>query len=168
MKPKNTFLAIIAALIWIATPACSSESDTQDAQKASVQTPKESTTVTWYGYDEGMALGKQSGKKIMLHFYADWCTYCKKLNSEVFSQSDSADYINLNFVPIRINFDNEKQLSMEYRVSGLPSTWFLDPNGERISNLPGYLPKPMFMSFLKFIQTDSYQSMSFKQFMGMK
>lgn len=168
MKPTNTFLAVFAALIWIAMPACSSGSDTPDAPTKTPQTQTKNATITWYGYDEGMAMGKQSGKKILLHFYADWCTYCKKMNREVFSKGDSADYINQNFVPIRVNSDKEKQLAASYRVRGLPTTWFLDQNGERIMSLPGYIPKKMFMVYLKFIQTESYRNMSFSAFMGVE
>jgi len=168
MKIKIIFLTVIAALLCITTPACSSDSDSQDAPALSPESTAAATGVSWVGYDEGMALGKKDGKKILLHFYADWCGYCKKMNKEIFSQSDAADFINQNFIPIRVNSDNEQQLAAAYRVSGLPTTWFLDKNGEGILNIPGYLPKEMFVSYMKFIQTDSYQSMSFREFMGVK
>lgn len=168
MKVKIIHPIIIMVLLCFGTPACSSGSDSQDPVAPSLETTAETTGVSWVGYDEGMALGKKDGKKIMLHFYADWCHYCKKMNSEIFSQSESADFINNNFIPIRVNSDNEQQLAEAYRVSGLPSTWFLDKNGEEILNIPGFLPKEMFMSYMKFIQTDSYQTMSFRKFMGVE
>ena len=160
----NNFLILIAILIWVVVPACSSGADTQDATSAPPQPQAENTGVTWYGYDEGIALGKTSGKKIMLNFYADWCGYCKKMEREIFSKNDAADFINLNFVPIKVNSDNEKQLAQAYSVRGLPTTWFLDQGGENIQSLPGYVPKETFISYLKFIQTESYGNMSFREF----
>jgi thioredoxin-related protein len=159
----------IAALLCITAPACSPGSDSQDTpqSKPGVQA-KNDTGVTWVGYDEGMAMGKEAGKKIIINFYADWCGYCNKMNREIFSKGEAADFINQNFVPIRINTDVETQLAEKYRVSGLPTTWFLDKDGEGIMNIPGYLPKEMFLSYMKFIQTDSHKTMSFKQFMGVE
>jgi len=180
MRINNILLIFIAALLSVATPACSSGSDSQDAPAPSSGpdsqalpaalsgSQAESTGVSWVGYDEGMALGKKEGKKILINFYADWCGYCKKMNREIFTQSEPADFINQNFVPIRLNADIEQQLAEAYRVSGLPTTWFLDKNGEGILNIPGYLPKEMFMSYMKFVQTDSYQNMSFREFMGVE
>lgn len=168
MKVNTTLLTVIAALLCLAMPACSSGSDSQEVPAPSLQTTSETTGVSWVGYDEGMALGKKEGKKILLHFYADWCGYCKKMDKEIFSESEAADFINRNFVPIRVNSDNEQQLAQAYRVSGLPSTWFLDNNGEGISNIPGYIPKEMFMPYMKFIQTDSYRTMTFREFMGVE
>lgn len=166
MRINTPLLMIIAAILCIGTPACSSGSDHQDEPATTPKSQAETTGVSWVGYDEGMALGKKEGGKILLHFYTDSCSWCKKMEKEIFSQSDAADFINQNFVPIRVNANYEKQLSEAYGVSGVPATFFLDKNGEGILSIPGYLPKEMFMPYMKYIQTDSYQSMSFREFMG--
>jgi thioredoxin-related protein len=168
MKANITLLVVITALMCITMQACSPGSDSQNAPTTSSDTPAKDSGVSWINYDEGMAMGKKDGKKILINFYADWCGYCKKMNREIFSKGEAADYINQNFIPVRINTEVEGQLAEAYRVSGLPTTWFLDKNGEGIMNLPGYLPKEMFMSYMKFVQTDSYQSMSFREFMGVE
>jgi thioredoxin-related protein len=165
MKTNIVLLSAVAVLICITTPACSSESSTQST---AVQSQTEETGIQWYGYDEGMALGKKEGKKILLHFYANWCSYCKKMEKEIFADSESAAFINQNFVPIRINSDDEAQLATSYSVSGLPTTYFMDKDGNPLQVLPGYLPKKMFMALVKFIQTDSYQKMTFSEYMGME
>jgi thioredoxin-related protein len=168
MKTNITLFIVIAALLCIGAPACSSGSDSQDESTSSSGVPAENSGVSWVKYDEGMALGKKDGKKILINFYADWCGYCKKMNKEIFTKGEAADFINQNFVPVRINTDSEAQLAEAYRVSGLPTTWFLDKDGEGILNIPGYLPKEMFLSYMKFVQTDSYQNMSFREYMGVE
>ena len=166
MKVKIALLAGIAALLWIAISVFSSGTNSRNGSEALSVSSPDTVGIKWYGYDEGMALGKKEGKKILLHFYADWCHYCKKMDSETFSKRDVADYMNRNFIPIRLNSDTETRLAQEYRVSGLPTTWFMDKDGERIQSLPGYLPREMFLAFLKYIHTDSYKTMSFQIFMN--
>ena len=48
---------------------------------------------------------------------------------------------------------------------GLPSTWFISEDGNRIGNRPGYIASDEMLKILKYIGTDSYLSMSFKAFM---
>ena len=123
-----------------------------------------SDKIKWNSYDEGMLLGKNTPKKILLHFYANWCGYCTKMEKQTFQNSLVIDYMNTHFVPIKINTDKKKQLALKYRVRGLPSTWFLSENGETISNLPGYIQPSKMLLILKFINTDSYKKMSFEKF----
>ena len=120
--------------------------------------------IKWYGYGEGMALAKTNGKKILLYFHADWCGYCHKMDQDVFSKAEVATFMNQHFVPIKIDADVEKKLADEYRVTGLPTTWFMDGKGTPIQSLPGYLPKGTFLSYLKYIQTGSYATQTFRAF----
>lgn len=168
MKFKSTSLVALASFLWIATSMCSSGADSPNAAETSAMSASEKTAIKWYGYDDGMAAGKKEGKKILISFYADWCTYCKKMDRETFSKSDVAAYMNENFISIKLNSDIEKQLSREFRVSGLPMTWFLDEDGGKIQGLPGYLSKEMFLAYLKYFQSDSYRDMSFRTFLSKK
>lgn len=120
--------------------------------------------IKWYSYDEGMALGKREGKKVFLHFYANWCAYCVKMAIKTFNDPLVVNYLNKNFISIRVNADREKKLVRDYSVRGLPSNWFIGENGEKISNRPGYIPPEMLVNMLKYIQTDSYKKMTFKKF----
>lgn len=121
--------------------------------------------IKWYTYEKGMAAGKEEGKKIFLHFYADWCRYCKQMDSKAFSDNAIVGYLNSNFIPIRVNSDKQSKIAMKYRVRGLPTTWFLRENGDKIVWRPGYIGEDDLLGYLKFIQTDSYKHMSLKDFL---
>ena len=41
-------------------------------------------SITWHAYDEGMSLGRIEKKKVFLHFYANWCFFCRKMVKETF------------------------------------------------------------------------------------
>ncbi len=167
MKFKITSFFALALLLWIATPMCGSGTDSRESVETSAKPASENNGINWYGYDDGMATGKKEGKKVLISFYADWCTYCKKMDRETFSDGEVATYMNENFIPIKLNSDIEKQLSKEFRVNGLPTTWFVDESGEKIQALPGYLSREMFLAFMKYIQSDSYRDISFRRYMSM-
>ncbi len=122
-------------------------------------------SIKWYSHEEGMAIGKKEEKKIFLHFYADWCTYCKKMEKETFSNQSVASYLNENFIPIKVNSDKERKIANRYNVRGLPTTWFISKHGDIIGNQPGFMPPDKLLPLLKYIQTNSYKKMSFKNFL---
>ncbi|MBW1616760.1 MAG: thioredoxin fold domain-containing protein [Deltaproteobacteria bacterium] len=121
--------------------------------------------ITWHKYEEGIKLAKDQNKKIFIDFYADWCVFCKKMENETFANADIANYLNQNFIPVKVITDNEKSLSLKYKITGLPSFIFLDEKTKRITKLPGFVSASNLMPILQFIKTDSYKSMSFEQFM---
>ena len=127
-------------------------------------TTSASDEIKWHSYNQGLALAKQEEKKIFVHFYADWCAYCKKMENETLKNPAVIDYLNQNFIPVRVNSDKDRDLARNYYIRGLPSTWFVSETGEKISSLPGYISAEMLLNALKFIHTDSYKKMSFKDF----
>jgi len=129
-------------------------------------TPQASSSeIKWLTYDNGMTAAKTEGKKIFLHFYAAWCGYCKKMDLKTFQDASVVQYLNENFVPIKVNSDKQKRLAMQFRVRGLPSSWFLQDDGGKIANRPGYISPKQMMSFLQFIHTDSYKKMNLNEFL---
>jgi thioredoxin-related protein len=122
-------------------------------------------SIKWFNYEKGIAYGKHQGKKIFITFHADWCSYCFKMDKDTFSDAAVSAYLNRNFIPIRVNFDNEQQVAARYGVRSLPSNWFVDENGEKISNLPGYVSAERLLTILKYINTDSYKNQSFQSFL---
>ena len=121
--------------------------------------------INWYTYKQGITLSKKEGKKIFLTFYADWCNYCKKMEKETFNDYSVVSYLNDNFIPIKVNSDREIKMALDFGVKGLPATWFIAENGERISSLPGYIPPKRLLNILKYINTDSFKEMTFRKFM---
>jgi len=122
--------------------------------------------INWYSYDKGIAAGKAEDKKIFLHFYADWCAYCKIMKNKTFKDASVVDYLNKNFISIKVNSDRERELAQKYRVRGLPTNWFLKETNEKIASRPGYIPPSEMILYLKFIYTDSYQKMTLKDFIA--
>jgi len=149
MHPKSP-LTIVGALLLLLCLAATSGAD---------------TGIQWRDYEEGMAIGERDGKKIFLHFYADWCTVCERLRNTTFKDPAVVAYLNEHFVPIYVNSDENRKVAQRYLVRALPTTWFLTDTGQNISNLPGFVEATTLLNILKYVNSDSYRTMSFKAFM---
>ncbi|THB78127.1 MAG: thioredoxin family protein [Desulfobacteraceae bacterium] len=129
-----------------------------------VPVSSQASTIDWKGYDTGMTDAQDEGKKVLIHFRTDWCTYCRKMDATTFKDEDVVTYLNDNFVPILVDGDKEKKVATKFGIKGYPTNWFLTEEVERISSLPGYVDAKRFLLILKYIHTDNYKEMSFTDF----
>lgn len=135
---------------------------------ACVSQSSASATIDWYGYEKGFSTGKAKGKKILIYFRSSQCTYCKKMEEETFSDADVAGYMSKHFTPVKVDLNNDRKVAVEYRISAVPNIIFMSEEGEPISGLPGYVPADDMMHILKYLHTDSYETMSFEDFIDGK
>jgi thioredoxin-related protein len=121
--------------------------------------------IAWQTYDEGMRLAKEQDKHILLYFHAEWCTYCRKLDHTTFQDKKVIKYLKENFISISVDSDKNKELTTQWKVRGLPTFHFLEPDSSKISNLPGYVDGKQFLRILNYIHSKSYDKMNFHEFM---
>ncbi len=99
-------------------------------------------------------IAESEGKKIMLDFYADWCTSCKELEHLTFSdervKSALKDYILIQ-ADVTANTDEEKALSRRFGLFGPPAMIFFDENGKEFTKerTIGFLPPQELLQTLK-------------------
>lgn len=113
--------------------------------------------IEWQSYDDGMARGKFENKKVFLHFTAEWCSYCRAMEKQTFKDPVIISSLNENFIPIKVDVDNEIETSALYRVMGLPYTIFIAEDGEIIGRRPGYIPPDILKLILDSILTERSQ-----------
>lgn len=134
---------------------------------------------SWYEYTEGMQQAVTADKHLVIDFYADWCHWCKVMEKETFSDPEVEKYLFENFIPIKLDSDNNsriitfrgqqltpRQLTSAFQITGLPSLAFLTPDLEIITVIPGYIKKDMFLNILKYMEQECYKSqMPFEEFL---
>ncbi len=123
-----------------------------------------SEEIHWQSYDKGLAMAKTQNKNIFLIFHTDWCSYCKKMDKTTFKNPGLISYLNEYFISIKVNSDKEKKIASAYAVRGLPTLWFLKEDSTKISRIPGYVNADILIKVLKYIKTENYVKMSFKDF----
>ena len=87
------------------------------------------------------------------------------MEEESFTQPEIVKFLTTDFISIRVDVDREKKIASTYHVRGLPVSWFLEPNGEKITSIPGYVNPELFLIILKYITSESYKKMTLKEFM---
>jgi thioredoxin-related protein len=132
--------------------------------------------VHWAPYEEGMENARESNKPVLLSFYTDWCGWCKRMEKETYGDPQIQQFLNLNFIAIKINAESKepirmdgkemkmKDLTRKYGVRAFPTTVFLESDGTPIAPLAGYSEPASFRKVLVFIQEKAYRKMSFEEF----
>ena len=105
--------------------------------------------IDWkYNFEDALKLAKSQHKPIMVDFYTDWCGWCKKLDSDTYSDPKVRAAAE-KFVCVKIDAEKESALARKYGVAGFPTIIFLDRDGNLISRITGYLPPDQFLANIK-------------------
>ena len=102
-------------------------------------------------FEQAKKLAAESGKYILINFTgSDWCGWCKRLDQEVFSQSEFTTFAADNLILLKLDFPRYRQqsqaerqrnmaLAQEFRVQGFPTLFLTDANGKPVLQT-GYQP----------------------------
>ncbi len=171
MKKENVLVAVLIclALAGVVGYQYLGKKQILTPPDAGVKGPKvdggaDSTKIDWLDMEKGLAAAKEQNKHVFLYFHADWCTYCKKLKATTFKDKAVLNFLEQHFVSISVDTDKHRQLASTWRVTGLPTIWFLKPDGSKISNIPGYVTAKQMVKFLDYIHTKNYEQISFNEF----
>jgi thioredoxin-related protein len=86
------------------------------------------------------------------------------MEAESFTNPEIRDYLTKHFVLIRVDIDKEKKTASSYFVRALPTSWFLEPDGSKITSVPGYAYPTIFLSVLKYVTSESYKKMTLHEY----
>jgi thioredoxin-related protein len=140
------------------------------------QTDKLADVFEWQEMGEAIELAAENDKKVLVYANAVWCTYCKKMEKEVFSLEKVQQATNEDFYSVWIDIESEEELNFRgqkmsqiqfariMRVTGTPTFIFFDSEGEIIAGQPGFIPEDMYLQILEFVGSDAYVDQSFGEF----
>ena len=138
-------LLILAAAALVASSACN-RSEPKAQETVDTVSNHRTVAVEWEkDLPSALARAKDEGKPVLVNFYADWCVWCKRLDSTTLRDARVATFLQDQVVPLSLDVEGEgRALSNEYRVDGLPTVIVLDGGGQEIGRIPGYRPPDSF------------------------
>ena len=131
LRRKAGALIIVIALLVIAAAACAT--NTNEGK------------VNWlYDWNEALNMAQSENKPMMIDFYGDWCSPCKRLDSDTYSDEELSAFLNDNFVSLKSNVD-KSNLHVNYpNIRYIPTIIFTSPEGTEIGRWVGYKPPDQF------------------------
>ncbi len=148
---RKTLLAFVVALTLIIAPFAANAGETDGR-------------IVWLTYDAAKTKAESQTQKYFIYFFSRNCGYCRMLESKTFSNPDISAYINENYIPVQVDIDKERKIAARYGIRGVPDLRFLSKDGASIGRWIGFTEADHLLQLLKYIQTDSYLTMSFNDF----
>lgn len=80
--------------------------------------------------DTAKKMAADSNRLVLIHFTASWCRWCKPLEQNVFNQDAVAQAIEAHYVPVKLDFDQDRALAKQYGINGPPWDVVIMPDGQ--------------------------------------
>ena len=105
--------------------------------------------VSWLPWGAAsFARARDEGKCVLLAIAAPWSAACRAMDERCYSDADIVAEINRWFVPVRVDADRRPDLVDRYELGGLPTTAFLDADGEILGG-GTFVPPERFLDVLR-------------------
>ncbi|MCL2026265.1 MAG: thioredoxin fold domain-containing protein, partial [Leptospirales bacterium] len=138
---------------------------------AAVKGPK------WLSFNQGYELALKEKKHLLVDFYADWCRWCKTMETQTFAKPAIISKLDADYIIARIHVDKPEKIqfkgmnmsSEEFAggmgIEGLPTLMFFDKNGEALTKIPGFLDEKTMLPILDYISSECYnKQVSFDEY----
>ena len=102
-------------------------------------------------FPAAQAQARKENKLILMNFTgSDWCGWCKKLKSDVFTTTEFEQFAKGHLVLVEVDFPNNvpqtqtlkaanEALQQKFKADGYPTIVVLDKNGKEVWRQVGYL-----------------------------
>ncbi len=144
---RNVSLALMAVTVLIQVGACGRAQKPEPPADGMAVASHAASEVSWtQQWDTAFARARSEHKVVLVDFYADWCIWCKRLDSTTYRDPRVVSFLAANTVPLKLDVEgNGREEADRYRVDGLPTIMILSPGGEVLGRIPGYLPADAFL-----------------------
>jgi thiol-disulfide isomerase/thioredoxin len=97
---------------------------------------QESGGISWmHDLEAAKVQAKQSGRLVLVHFWTPTCGPCLALEQHVFNQAGVASAIEGQFVPVKLNADENSATAQWFGITRVPTDVVVTPDGEIVGKL---------------------------------
>ncbi|MCG2710935.1 MAG: DUF255 domain-containing protein [Candidatus Omnitrophica bacterium] len=93
-------------------------------------------------------LAKYRGNPMFIDFYADWCSWCRRMDTDTYANLKVAELAK-KFICVKIDTSKQPDVAKNYKIRGLPTTVFLTSEGKVMDTIAGYLPPEEFLKHME-------------------
>ena len=100
--------------------------------------------LTW---QQAISTAKKENKMVFVDVYTTWCTYCKQMEQNVFTDAATARFYNTHFINVKCDAQQPDGIGLRksYALLGFPTFLYLDANGIAILKTAGYQQTEVFI-----------------------
>jgi len=112
--------------------------------------------VPWFsgGLEAALVEAKKTNKLVFADFNAAWCTWCMKMNREVFSTDEAASALE-NVLCVSIDYDKHREIADRYLVGReLPVVLWFNSDGTVRERIEAFQSAPVFLASVARIKND--------------
>lgn len=96
-------------------------------------------TIRWqWNLESAKQVAGQTNRLVLVHFWADWCGPCKRMEQDVFSRPDVAAALEADYVPVKLHKDHFPAVAREFGITAIPADVILTPQGQVLEKFQGY------------------------------
>jgi thiol-disulfide isomerase/thioredoxin len=115
------------------------EEEMNDHLKVDQEAARSGRTVAFlHDFSEAEARARQEGKALFIDFETTWCGPCKIMDEWVYTADQVVD-ASTRVIAVKVDGDDHPELKERFGVSGFPTMIILDPVGEELRRLSGYV-----------------------------
>lgn len=149
MRSRSESTCLLIAAVLLASGCGGAKAEPDPVQMAVTSHAK--SEIAWEkDWDAAFMRARSQGRPVMANFYADWCVWCKTLETITFRDQKVAALLAERVVPLNIDIDGDAgDVVSELHVEAPPTIVFLDPDGNELGRIPGYLPPTQFITVVE-------------------
>lgn len=131
--------------------------------------------LNWHSFDKALAMTDTSSQHVLVDVRAPWCGWCRKMEKEVYPAL--ASILSNHFILTNLNRDDNRtthrykgnsftstRLAQRFEVQQVPAIVLLNPKGEYLMHISGFVEPDALKPLLQFLASNAYHHTSFKQF----
>jgi len=109
---------------------------------AYAESPESRPVICWQAdLKQAHSLAVREKRPILIVFRADWCHWCRQLESRTLSDAGLGDEISRSFVPVKLDIGRDREIADILGVERIPCTVILSHRADLLCRMPG-LMKP--------------------------
>lgn len=132
--------------------------------------------VSWTNFNDGMKKAREEKKYAIVSFYTEWCMYCKKMESETYTDESIYNLINNKMVAIKVNAESdnkiifegkeitEQELAQKFGVYSYPTLFFMSNEKDAVGQIPGFVDADQLYTIASYVVSEAYKDKSLEEY----